>query len=120
MAAFRAQANGDIVQFMNSYQQEKQNPWNPTLFPFQVQFDEKTNAGLISAYNANSAQFRMDGGTLTQNGIPATIFPPEPFYEAFLHAAEMLTKAKSQVQPPPTTEEMWRICAVAFRGAGLD
>ena len=120
MAAFRALANGDITQFVSTYQQEKQIVWDQQQFPYQVQFDEETNAGLIAAWNTNTAQFRMDGGTLTQNGIEVTINPPHPLYDAFLHVGEMMAKALSDNPPAPTAQEQWRAIAVAFRIAGLD
>ena len=119
MAAFRAQANGDIVQFLSTYLQEKQIVWNQAAFPYQSQFDEATNPGLIAAWSANPAQFRMDGGTLTQNNIAVTINPPQPLYDAFLHAAEMLAKGLSDNPPAPTAQEQWRAIFLSFRNAGL-
>lgn len=117
MARFRALANGDIVQFLGTYEQEKtvQAPPGTT---YQLQFDESTNAGLIAAYQQNGNQFRMDGGTLTQNDVPATINPDSLFYAAFRDRANMLSKA-AETADPFTREEVARILAVTFRLAGF-
>lgn len=119
MALFRANAAGDILQFLSTYLQEKQFATPPAGTAYSLQFDETTNAGLIAAYNANSAQFRMDGGTLTQNDVAATINPPALFYAAFQDRAAMLAKA-NETNDPFTREEVARILAVAFRIAGLE
>lgn len=120
MALFRADANGDIIQFFSTYQSEQQNGGNvPPGTAYSLQFDEQTNPGIVSAYGANSAAFRMDGGTLTDDGVPVTINPPQQFYAAFQNAAAMLAKANSGDPHSWTTEEVDRLVAVAFRAAGL-
>jgi len=119
MARFRANAAGDITQFFANYIEEKQNLVPPAGTAYELQFDELTNAGLIAAYNTNSAQFRMDGGTLTQNGIAATVNPDALFYAAFRNRADMLSKI-NETNDPFTREEVARFAAVAFRIAGLD
>lgn len=119
MAVFRANADGEILQFLSTYTQEKQFPTPPPEVVYSVQFDEVTNPGLIAAFNANANQFRMDGGTLTQNDTPATINPDALVYAAFRHRAEMLSKA-NDTNDPFTREEVARILAVAFRVAGFE
>lgn len=91
----------------------------PPATAYSLQFDEETNAGIVSGYNSNSAAFRMDGGTLTEDGTPVTINPPKQFYAGFQSAATMLAKANSGDPHNWTTEEIDRLMAVAFRAAGL-
>lgn len=120
MARVRADANGDILQFLNTYQLEQQLGGNaPAGTVYELQFDEETNPGIVAGYAANSAAFRMDGGTLTEDGTPVTINPPKQFYAAFQNAAVMLAKANSGDPHSWTTEEIDRLMAVAFRTAGL-
>lgn len=121
MARFAAAANGDILQFIANYAEEKEGPQSPlpANTSYTLHFDEATNAGLIAAYNANSNQFRMDGGTLTQNDTPVTVNPDSLFYAAFRNRAEMLSKIH-ETNDPFTREEVARFAAVAFRSAGLD
>lgn len=120
MALFRSNAQGEIIQFFATYAAEKQFGGSvPSGAVYSLQFDESTNSGLVSAYNANSSQFRMDGGTLTQNDVAATINPDGLFYAAFRNRADMLSKI-NETNDPFTREEVARFAAVSFRIAGLD
>jgi hypothetical protein len=120
MARFAYLANGDIVQFVNSYQGEKITALPANTQPYQ--FDEETNGSLVSDYNANSEQYRLDGGTLTKDSgagpVPVTISPPAFLYALFLDKAEILAQAAGK-STPPSTAVMWDTIGALFRVAGL-
>lgn len=120
MAIFRANVSGVIIQFVSTYQAEAA-PINaaPAGTAYAVRFDEVTNPGLVAAYGANAGAFTMPGGTLCQDDTPVTINPPAAFYAGVVDAAGILQKANSGTPHNWTTEEIDRIAAVAFRGAGL-
>lgn len=118
MATFRANAAGEILQFLATAQQEQQNPNPPAGTAYTLRFDETTNAGIVTAYNANSNTFAMPGGTLTQSGTPVTINPPGLLFEALENAAALATKAVETNDAFTRQEVAWLI-AIAFRSANL-
>lgn len=120
MAAFRGNAQGEIQQLLGTYTQEKNNPWNQGTHPYQQTFDEATNAGVIAAYNSHPEQFRIDGGTVTQNDVAVTFNPPSLFYQAFTDRAALLAKANAEDAHTWTSEEVDKLVGLAFRLAGLD
>lgn len=125
MARFDANGTGTILKFCPTVEIER----NPLLGGspaagrvYTLHFDEVTNAGIVTAYQANPSQFTMPGGTLIQTpsgGSPAeaTINPPSPYYSAFLNAEEIMARLNGG-QYAPTQEELSQIAAAAFRGIG--
>lgn len=113
MARFDADTNGSIIKFVPGYLQEANVAFGakPPGTVYSLQFDEATNAGLITAYQANTTQFTMPGGTLTQTppsgpSQVATVNPPSPFYDGFLRSAEILARLSG---------DQLAIAAAAFR-----
>lgn len=118
MAKFYANIAGDILRLDGSRLVER-SATPPAGTAYTLQFDEETNTGLITAYQSNAAQFRMDGGTLTQNGTPATVNPDGLIYAAFRDRIALLAKAR-ETTDPFTRQEVALILGLAFRANGLD
>ena len=117
MARFDADTNGAIIKLVATSTDELSPlqgsvPANRVYF---LQFDEKTNAGLIQSYQNNPSQFTMPGGTLTQTppsgpSAEVTVNPPGPYYDGFLRAGEILSHLSG---------DQAAIAAAAFRANGI-
>ncbi len=125
MARFDANGSGTILKLVANVAAESSAFQNApaTGTVFQIHFDEATNAGILTSYAANTSQWSMPGGTLTQtpsggNPVAATINPPTPFYSAFLNSASIMSRLNGG-QYAPTQEELAQIAAAAFRANGF-
>lgn len=120
MATIRANASGEIIQFLQTPQQEAQfgTPAPPETV-YELRFDHETNSGILAAYNANSAEFALPGGTLTQSGTPATINPPGAYFEAQAALPDLLVKLDPENPDALTTAELKQALTLAFRAAGI-
>lgn len=95
MATVRANAAGEILQFLQTPQEEASNPGPITGQAFETRFDEETNPGILASFNQNSNAWTMPGGTLTFDGTPATIHPPSGYFNARGRVPALLAKLKT-------------------------
>lgn len=118
MASFGGDINGDIIGLRATIQQEVDSPWssNPNAV-YVWQFDETTNQGLIDAYNASPADFRLDGGTLTQNSVDVTKIAPSAVYDAFESLPALVTKMETG--QTLTNTELAKLATESFRRFGV-
>ncbi len=116
MATVRANNLGEIIQFLQTPEEETQYAVAPPETAYSFRFDETTNAGLIAQYNVNSNIFSMPGGTITVNGVAATINPPSLVHTALSRLPNLI--AKLQGGDAFTTQEQKQLLAVLLRGAG--
>jgi hypothetical protein len=118
MARFAANSDGEIIQFLATYQQEQgPNGPPPPNAAFLKQFDETTNAGIVSAYQGNSQSFSMVGGTVAQSGTPVNFNPDGIAYSGFLNYAAFVSKLKNS-QDPITRQEFAEAFGLLFRDVG--
>lgn len=119
MARFFADTSGQIIAFRQSIEHEE-SPDNvndpPVGTVYSLQFDEKTNSGLLTDYEENSQAFLMAGGTLTKNGTIVTINPDTAAYAGFRNWEAFLIKLNS-TNDPITREEFAQSLSLLFRDA---
>lgn len=117
MAAFYGLSNGDVQGLRRNQSEEEQfPPDNDTVFIHR--FDETTNTGVISAWDANSASFRIDGGTVTQNGTPVTFSPPSAVFSALENLQTSIDKLGGGNNDPLTTAELKNLFRVILNDLG--
>lgn len=119
MATVRAGVNGEILQFLATPEQEAMIPGPIPGQVYEVRFDETTNPGLVTDLSASTANWSVPGGTLTKDGIPATINPPERFFTARTRIDELRDKLLPTTNPEAlTTEDIRDALAELFRRTG--
>lgn len=118
MARFFADAAGQIIAFRRSIGDEESPDYNdpPAGTVYSLQFDEKTNTGIITDYNQNTQAFAMVGGTLTKDGTIVTVNPDTAAYAGFRNWRPFLVKLNS-TNDPITREEFAQALSLLFRDA---
>lgn len=118
MARFSANAAGEIIEFKASGLAERLAPLPPAGAAFSLHFDEVTNPGLITSYQADPQAYSMPGGTLTVSGVPATVNDPGAYDAARSRAGALLVKLRDTTDPF-TREDIADALAIAFHADGL-
>jgi hypothetical protein len=113
---FSNQIDGSAVIYRDELEL-KMNPVPPTAVHVR-RFDEKTNTALVAAWQVDSQQFSLAGGTLTVDGVPATFQPDGAYFSAKLRAPALIAKFRDS-EDPFTREELADLFAVAFHADGL-
>jgi hypothetical protein len=75
VAVIRANADGEILQFLQSEDEESRFPVSPQGTATTIEFDEGSNPAVVRLLNTDWNSFSVSANTLHRNGQPIVLAP---------------------------------------------